>query len=50
LLKQRKVAVSPGIAFGPSGKDYIRICFAVSDESLKEGLRRICHHISQSSP
>jgi len=48
LLKQRKVAVSPGIAFGPSGKDYIRICFAVSDESLKEGLRRICDHISQS--
>ena len=49
LLHERKVAVSPGIAFGPSGKDYIRICFAIADNHLKEGLRRICNHINNLS-
>jgi aspartate/methionine/tyrosine aminotransferase len=47
LLSEKKVAVSPGIAFGPSGKDYIRICFAVADNHLKEGLKRICDHIRE---
>ena len=45
LLQERKVGVSPGDAFGPAGNDYIRICFAVSDGHLKEGLKRICEHI-----
>ena len=49
LLREKKVAVSPGIAFGPSGKDYIRICFAIADNHLKEGLRRICNHINNLS-
>lgn len=42
LLHEMKVAVSPGDTFGPSGENYIRICFAVSEENLKEGLNRIC--------
>jgi aminotransferase len=57
LLKEEKVAVVPGTAFGPStalridgersrtiGKgldDYIRISYASSFENLKEALRRI---------
>jgi aspartate/methionine/tyrosine aminotransferase len=45
LLQERKVAVSPGDAFGPAGKDYIRICFAVSEGNLREGLKRVCDHI-----
>ena len=45
LLREKKVAVSPGDAFGPAGNDYIRICFAVAEGHLKEGLRRICNHI-----
>jgi len=45
LIQERKVGVSPGDAFGPAGKDYVRICFAVADAQLKEGLRRICEHI-----
>lgn len=45
LLQERKVGVSPGDAFGATGKDYIRICFAASESQLKEGLKRICDHI-----
>ncbi|MFC1719138.1 pyridoxal phosphate-dependent aminotransferase [Candidatus Poribacteria bacterium] len=45
LLQNRKVGVSPGNAFGPAGDNYIRICFAASENHLKEGLKRICDHI-----
>jgi aspartate aminotransferase/aminotransferase len=48
LLKERKVAVSPGDAFGPAGSDYIRICFAVAENQLKRGLKHICDHINSS--
>lgn len=41
LLKQEKVAVVPGTAFGRSGEGYIRISYASSFENLKEALSRI---------
>jgi aspartate/methionine/tyrosine aminotransferase len=45
LLEKEKVAVSPGDTFGSQGSDYIRICFAASEDNLKEALRRICRHV-----
>ena len=42
LLKQQKVAVVPGTAFGgENGKDYIRISYASSFDNLKEALNRM---------
>ena len=41
LLKEEKVAVVPGTAFGESGEGYIRISYASSLENLKEALNRI---------
>jgi len=41
LLKQEKVAVVPGTAFGASGEGYLRISYASSMENLKEALLRI---------
>lgn len=41
LLRDAYVAVTPGIAFGPSGKDYIRISYAISQARISEGLNRI---------
>lgn len=41
LLKEEKVAVVPGTAFGQSGEGFIRISYASSMESLKEALQRI---------
>ena len=39
LLEEEEVAVVPGEAFGTPG--YARFSFALADEDLEEGLRRI---------
>lgn len=41
LLVDAHVAVTPGYAFGESGRDFIRISYAASKERIKEGLSRI---------
>ena len=39
ILEQAEVAVVPGEAFGPSG--YLRLSYALGDEQLLEGIRRL---------
>lgn len=46
LLKKEKVALVPGSAFGASGRDYVRISYASSLDSLKEALHRIEHFLA----
>jgi aminotransferase len=41
LLKDQKVAVVPGTAFGKEGEGFVRISFASSFDKLKEALDRI---------
>jgi len=41
LLETHRVIVVPGHAFGTSGKDYVRLSFATSEEQIREGIRRI---------
>ena len=41
LLRQEKVAVVPGSAFGESGKDFIRTCYAASMDTLTEAVKRM---------
>ncbi len=41
LLKEEKVAVVPGTAFGDSGEGFLRISYAYSLENLKIALERI---------
>jgi aminotransferase len=41
LLEEEHVAVIPGGAFGPSGADHVRACYATSYERLEEALVRI---------
>jgi len=41
LLKEHKVAVVPGTAFGKEFDDYVRMCYALNIDNLKEALRRI---------
>jgi len=41
LLNKKKVALVPGIAFGPSCEGYVRISYASSYENLKEAIARI---------
>lgn len=41
LLKEEKVAVVPGTAFGDSGEGFVRVSYAYSLKNLKEALGRI---------
>ena len=47
LLKEEKLAVVPGNAFGDSGEGYIRISYAYSMENLKTAMERFEHFISK---
>ncbi|MFV3011960.1 pyridoxal phosphate-dependent aminotransferase [Clostridium botulinum] len=47
LLKEAKVAIVPGSAFGEMGEGYIRISYAYSMEELNEALNRIEAWISK---
>lgn len=41
LLAKKKVALVPGVAFGPSCEGYVRISYASSYENLQEAIARI---------
>ena len=41
LLRDAKVGVAPGTAFGPAGEGLIRICFAISPDLAREAVRRL---------
>jgi aminotransferase len=45
LLKEEKVVVVPGTAFGPSGEGYIRCCYATAMTEIEEALARIQHFL-----
>ncbi len=41
LLREERVAVVPGTAFGPSGAGHVRICYATAYEQIVEAMDRI---------
>lgn len=41
LLHEAKVGLIPGQAFGPSGRSFIRLCYARTEDVLKEGIERV---------
>ena len=41
FLKEERVAVIPGSAFGPGGEGYVRACYAASMKNLDEALKRL---------
>ncbi|MGE4272117.1 MAG: aminotransferase class I/II-fold pyridoxal phosphate-dependent enzyme [Desulfitobacterium sp.] len=47
LLKEEKVAVVPGNAFGPSGEGHIRCSYAYSTEQIQEALTRMERFVSK---
>jgi aminotransferase len=48
LLEEEHVAVVPGNAFGPSGAEHVRACYATSYERLEEALARIGRFVERS--
>ncbi len=46
LLKEQKVAIVPGTAFGDCGEGYLRISYAYSIDNLKKALARLGDFVS----
>lgn len=49
LLKEEKVAVIPGIAFGKCGEGHVRCCYATATEEIEEALKRMKRFIKKHS-
>ena len=47
LLREEKVAIVPGTAFGDSGEGFLRISYAYSLENLKEALGRLRRFVTK---
>ena len=41
LLKEAKVSTTPGIAFGPTGEDHLRLSFCVPEEMINKAFDRM---------
>lgn len=41
LLEQTKVGLAPGLAFGPAGEGYLRLCYAQDESVLDEAFDRL---------
>lgn len=47
LLREARVLVGPGVAFGPSGANHVRVSFAGDDGRLREGLSRMAAFVER---
>ena len=50
LLVEHRVAVAPGVGFGPRGEGFARLSLAVTDEILEAGLDRLAVALAQPDP
>ena len=41
VVQRCKVGLAPGIAFGPAGEGFLRLCFASSPARLEEAIGRL---------
>ena len=47
LAEKNRLAIIPGIAFGPEGEGYVRISYAASMESLVEAMNRLSTYLGK---
>lgn len=45
ILERARVALVPGVAFGPSGEGHLRISFGREQSDIKEGLHRFAEYL-----
>lgn len=46
LMRQAKVGVAPGEAFGEAGRGHLRLCYGCHPERLAEALERLRHYLN----
>ena len=49
-LREAKVGLCPGVAFGPGGEGHVRICFGVDPELLEEAMSRLVPFLREHRP
>ena len=47
FLREEKVAIIPGTAFGDCGEGFLRVSYAYSIEELKESLGRLANFVER---
>jgi aspartate aminotransferase len=45
LLRDTGVALAPGAGFGESGEGYVRLCFAATEHTLSDALKRVREYL-----
>jgi aspartate/methionine/tyrosine aminotransferase len=50
LLRETRVGLAPGVAFGAGGEGSIRLCYALETEILEEALARIGRFVERTRP
>src|SRR5271170_1425534 len=48
LVREARLGLAPGSAFGPEGDGFVRWCFASSPKRLQDGVRRLRGFLAQS--
>ena len=48
LLKEARVSTTPGIAFGPTGENHIRLSFCVPEEMVNKAFDRMEKYFKKS--
>jgi aspartate/methionine/tyrosine aminotransferase len=49
LVREARLGLAPGSAFGPEGQGFVRWCFAASEERLLDGVRRLREFLARRS-
>ena len=47
IMRETKVGLAPGIAFGPRGEGYLRLCYAQPTEILEQAFERLAPFLSR---
>src|SRR5450631_1606338 len=47
LVREAKLGLAPGSAFGPEGEGFVRWCFAASEDRLAEGISRLARFLQR---
>jgi aspartate/methionine/tyrosine aminotransferase len=45
LVREARLGLAPGSAFGPEGEGFVRWCFAAGPERLMDGVRRLARYL-----